>query len=52
MPDEKTELCHLVSRLADVLESVVRETSGDKLTLTKLDNIRHDVLKLLIKRPR
>ena len=50
MPETHQDLCNLIARMADVIESVVRETSGDQLTLTKLDNIRHDALKMMIKR--
>lgn len=50
MPENRIEdVCHLLARLADVVEGVVRDTSGDELALRRLDNIRHDTLKLLIK---
>jgi hypothetical protein len=44
---QQQDICHLVARLADVLEGVVRETTGDELSLRRLDNIRHDTLKLI-----
>ncbi len=43
------ELCHIIARLADTVEAMVRETTGDEATLRKLDNIRHDTLKLMVK---
>ena len=43
------ELCHIISRLADTVEAMVRETTGDEVTLRRLDNIRHDTLKLMVK---
>jgi hypothetical protein len=45
------EICHIIARLADVLEGVVRQSSGDEVALRRLDNIRHDTLKLLVKSP-
>lgn len=42
-------VCHLIARLADVVEQAIREGSGDELALRKLDNIRHDTLKMLVR---
>lgn len=50
MSDKKLDdLCHLIARLADVVEQAVRDGSGDELALRRLDNIRHATLRMLAK---
>lgn len=42
-PDHSAEICDLLARLADVVESFA-QAAGDKNELFRLPNIRHDTL--------
>lgn len=42
-PDHSAEICDLLARLADVVESLA-QAAGDKKEMVRLHNIRHDTL--------
>jgi hypothetical protein len=45
--DEARQVCQLIARLVDGVESIARHVSADAFELTRLQNIRHDALVLL-----
>ena len=44
-PTDSAELCDLLARLTDVVESLA-QSAGDQKELVRLHNIRHDTLRL------
>ncbi len=45
--NELAQVCHLLARLVDGVESIARHVAADEMDLRRLHNIRHDTLVLM-----
>ncbi len=46
-PEAALQLCQIVARLADTIESIARETRTSEHELARIGNIRQDTLYLM-----